>query len=274
MSWSRVEAVELICRMGGYSAPILARTSDGTYHVVKFQSRVRHARALANELIAARLGQLVGLPIPDHSIVSVSTALIRGRPHLALAMATETRRYSAGLHFGSRYVGIPGETIVVDFLPEAQLRTVSNRRAAFWGGLVFDLWSAHCDERGMVFNRRARSLDGSYTAWLIDHEQCFAGERWTLPDDPLLSAYSRPRVYEGIEGLSSFEPFISRIEQLEPKEISHCTESIPAKWVGEPKQELQQLARQLCDRRKWVRGAILRTRSAYPSLFSSWRLAA
>jgi HipA-like kinase len=261
--------------MSGFTNPLLARTRDGNYYVVKFRGKARHPRALANELIAARLGRLVGLPIPDYSIVTVSYELIRGNPTLLDGThQTQPGLYTAGLHFGSRYVGVPGDTIVVDFLPGSLLRAVSNFRAAFWGSLVFDLWTANFDERGTVFSKPTGTKGGRYTAWLIDHELCFAGEKWSLPEVPLPCTYSRRSVYEGVEGLSSFEPFLSRIEQLEPQKISNCMKGIPEEWGGDLKHEAQRLAEQLCDRRKQLRVLIEGTMRILPSLSSSRRAAA
>jgi glutathione synthase/RimK-type ligase-like ATP-grasp enzyme len=40
------------------------RCSDGHFYVVKFQNNLQHLRVLANELLAARLAEKAGLPVP------------------------------------------------------------------------------------------------------------------------------------------------------------------------------------------------------------------
>jgi HipA-like kinase len=273
MPMLRSEAVELIRVMRGFTNPLLARTTTGGYYVVKFQGRARHSRSLVNELIAARLGRLIGLPVPDHALIWVSEMLTRDNPLLTGREIRPESCYKPGLHFGSSYVGTPGKTLVVDWLPGSGLRAVSNRQAAFWGGLVFDLWISNCDRREVVFSRRAGAKDPRYKAWLIDHDQCFAGENWFLPPDPMPCAYSTECVYEGIEGFSSFEPFLSRIELLKPKEISECAEDIPEVWGGNRRRAPRLLVRQLCARQQWLRRALAITIRARPSLFRSWRSA-
>jgi HipA-like kinase len=274
MPMLRTEAVELIRVMRGFTRPLLTRTRDSGYYVVKFQSRARHSRSLVNELIAARLARLVGLPVPDHALVWVSEKLTHDNPLLTGRETTTGPDYNPGLHFGSAYVGTPGKALIVDWLPDSELRAVSNRRTAFWGGLVFDLWISNCDRREVVFSRRAGAKDPRYKAWLIDHDQCFAGENWSLPSDPLPCAYSSGCVYEGIQEMSSFETFLSRIEQLKPIEISECMEDIPEEWGGNRRRDARLLIRQLCTRQRWLRGALAMTIRTRPSLFRSWRTAA
>ena len=49
------------------------RCSDGHLYVVKFQNNPQHLRVLANELLATRLAERVGLPVPVTEIVQVET---------------------------------------------------------------------------------------------------------------------------------------------------------------------------------------------------------
>ena len=45
------------------------RADDGHFYVVKFQNNPQHLRVLANELLATRLAESVGLPVPITEIV-------------------------------------------------------------------------------------------------------------------------------------------------------------------------------------------------------------
>ena len=67
-----VRAVEYIRRLRGASQPCLMRGDDGRIYVVKFQNNPQHVRVLANEMLAARLGCLMGLPVPDPAVVEGS----------------------------------------------------------------------------------------------------------------------------------------------------------------------------------------------------------
>ena len=58
------------------------RADDGHFYVVKFQNNPQHLRVLANELLATRLAESVGLPVPVTEIVEVHEWLIKNTPEL------------------------------------------------------------------------------------------------------------------------------------------------------------------------------------------------
>lgn len=58
------------------------RASDGNYYVVKFQNCPQHPRILANEFLATRIGLALGLPMPEVSLIEVSSDLIASTPEL------------------------------------------------------------------------------------------------------------------------------------------------------------------------------------------------
>jgi len=66
-----VEAVQHVRRMRGGAQAHLMRADDGHFYVVKFQNNPQHLRVLANELLATRLAESVGLPVPITEIVTV-----------------------------------------------------------------------------------------------------------------------------------------------------------------------------------------------------------
>ena len=49
--------------MRGGAQAHLMRAADGFFYVVKFRNNPQHLRVLANELLAARLAEAVGLPV-------------------------------------------------------------------------------------------------------------------------------------------------------------------------------------------------------------------
>ena len=59
-----VLAVQAIRRMRGGAQSQLMLGADGKLWVVKFQNNPQHLRVLANELIATRLAEAVGLTVP------------------------------------------------------------------------------------------------------------------------------------------------------------------------------------------------------------------
>ena len=133
--------------MRGASQPYLLRCADESNYVVKFQNNPQHVRILANEMLAARLAMLIGLPVAAPACVEVPPALIRGTPPLELEIGPRREVCLAGLQFGSRYPGVPSQTLVVDFLPDRLLSKVRGLASVFLGAFIFDKWTCNCDGR-------------------------------------------------------------------------------------------------------------------------------
>jgi len=267
----RVRAVEFVRRMRGASQPCLLRCEDGASYVVKFQNNPQHARVLANEMLASRLAQLLPLPVAAAAFVEVSRHLIRGHPQLAFEKGDRREAFQAGWQFGSRFPGIPGKTQVVDFLPDRLLRRVKDLNAVFLGAFVFDKWTCNCDGRQVIFHRPADDEGSTYSGALIDHGFCFNDGDWTFPDSPIRGIYPRRLVYERVRGLESFEPFLSRVENLTPGELEDCTREIPSEWCEPDPGQLTRLVENLFDRRRRVRQAIIDAKNSSLDPFPNWK---
>ena len=83
------------------------RCSDGHFYVVKFRNNPQHLRVLANELLATRLAERVGLPVPAVEVIEVSDWLVEHTPELNIQLAHETILCQAGLEFGSHWLCSP-----------------------------------------------------------------------------------------------------------------------------------------------------------------------
>lgn len=265
-----VRAVEFIRRMHGASQPQLLRCDDGANYVVKFQNNPQHVRVLANEMFAGRLALLVGLPVPALAFVDVAPELIRGNPALEIQMGSRRESCMPGLHFGSRFPGVPSQTLVVDFLPDRLLRRVKNLTSVFLGAFVFDKWTCNCDGRQVVFYRSVNDEGPAYSAALIDQGFCFNDGEWDFPDNPLRGLYPRRLVYESARGLNSFEPFVSRIEGLELRQLKECIQGIPAEWCPPESAQLCRLAERLYRRRRQLRQAIIDAKNCSLHPFPNW----
>jgi hypothetical protein len=265
-----VQAVEFIRRMRGASQPHLWRCEDGESYVVKFRNNPQHVRVLANEMLAARLAALIGLPVPGAAFVDVPQQLLAGNPLLDFEIGSRREPCAPGLQFGSRFPPCSHQSLVVDFLPDRLLRRVRNLSAVFLGGLVFDKWTCNCDGRQVVFHRPLEEAGEAYAATLIDHGFCFNDGEWTFPDSPIRSLYPRRIVYESVRGLKSFEPYLARVENLEADEIEACARDIPTEWCGDRPQELFDLTERLFRRRRVVRQALIDAKNSSLRPFPNW----
>jgi len=263
-----VVAVQAIRRMRGGAQSQLMLGADGQLWVVKFQNNPQHRRVLANELIATRLAEAIGLSVPKSDVVEVSDWLIRNSPGMTVELGKGERELcAAGLQFGSQFVGglMPGQ--VVDYLPEPQMQEVRNL-AEFAGILALDKWTGNCNGRQAVFERRPR--ERRYRAIFIDQGFCFNAGEWSFPDSPLRGVFPRNQVYARIAGWSSFEPWLSRIERFEADRLWAIAEEVPPEWYGGDIGCIERLMEQLLTRRTRVRDLIESFRDSDREPFPNW----
>ena len=262
-----VVAVQHIRRMRGGAQGHQMRCSDGHFYVVKFRNNPQHLRVLANEMLATRLAARIGLPVPATEVVEVAEWLVEHSPDLCVQLAHSTIRCESGLHLGSRYVVSPLEGQVFDYLPVEMFGRVRNLDT-FAGILVLDKWTGNADGRQAAFWRRLR--ERQYCVSFIDQGYCFNAGAWTFPDYPLRGVYSRNEVYEDVCGWASFEPWLSRIENMEEDIVWNIAADIPAEWYGENQRELETLVQTLLQRRGIIRDLIEAFRTSPRRPFPKW----
>jgi hypothetical protein len=263
-----VTAVQAIRRMRGGAQSQLMLGADGNLWVVKFQNNPQHIRVLANELIATRIAEAVGLTVPKSDVVEVSRWLVEHSPDLLVDVGRGVKeRCAAGLQFGSQFVGgmMPGQ--VVDYLPEQQMEEVRNL-AEFAGMLAVDKWTGNCNGRQAVYERRPR--ERRYRAVFIDQGYCFNAGAWDFPDPPLRGVFPRNHVYARVRGWESFEPWLSRVEGLPAETLGRIAEEVPPQWYGGDPGTLERLMETLLRRQSKVRELIGQFRMSSREPFPHW----
>lgn len=262
-----VTAVQAIRRMRGGAQSQLMLGADGLLWVVKFRNNPQHVRVLANEFIATRLAEAVGLSVPRCDLVDVSPWLIENSPEMVVEPGKgRQERCASGLQFGSQYVGeAPGQ--VVDYLPEAMMEELRNLRE-FAGMLLIDKWTGNCNGRQAVFERRGR--ERKYRAVFIDQGFCFNAGEWTFPEVPLRGVFPRNQVYANVRGWMSFEPWLTRVEQFAPERVWAIAEEVPPEWYGGNPCEIEALVEALLQRRGRVRELVSRFRESDRRPFPLW----
>jgi hypothetical protein len=253
--------------MRGGAQGHLMRCSDGNFYVVKFRNNPQHLRVLANELLATRLAEITELPVPRTEVVEVGDWLIEHTPELNIQLAGQTIACQAGLQFGSRYVVSPLEGQVFDYLPMELLGRVRNLET-FAGILTIDKWTGNANGRQAAFWRKLR--ERKYTATFIDQGYCFNAGEWTFPDSPLRGVYARNEVYACVRGWESFEPWLTRIEKIDDDIVWSAAGEIPPEWYGGEWGALEELTRQLLERRAMVRDLITAFRISVRNPFPNW----
>lgn len=145
-----------------------------------------------------------------------------------------------GLALAIRFVIEPLEGTVFDYLPAAVFDRVRNLND-FAGMLALDKWTCNTNGRQAVFWKKIR--DKKYTATFIDQGYCFNAGDWDFPDSPLRGVYPRNEVYAGVSGWESFEPWLSRIENFDPRVLWEIAEAVPPEWYGSSLTDMERLIR-------------------------------
>ena len=262
-----VTAVQHVKRMRGGAQSHLMYCNDGHYYVVKFRNNPQHQRVLANEFLAAKLAQHIVLPVPAAEVVEVSSQLVAGTAELTVVLGSHQVACEAGLQFGSRYAVNPIKGRVFDYLPPEALAGVRNLDT-FVGILALDKWTCNADGRQVAFWRTLQQK--KYSAAFIDQGYCFNAGEWTFPDFPLRGVFPRNEVYARVTGWDSFEPWLTRIEELDDECVWEAASRIPPEWYGNAWDELEGLVGNLLQRRRRVRELILSFRNSPRRPFPEW----
>jgi len=270
--------------MRGGAQSHLMRCSDGYYYVVKFQNNPQHRRILVNELLGTRLASRLGLPTAPVSVVEVPAELIRLTPELSVELPRARMPCAAGLQFGSRYPGDPRRVTLHDFLPDEQLREVDNVHD-FAGMLVFDKWTCNTNGRQTVFFETRHKADeiparagageaglsrGAYHTVMIDQGFCFNAGEWNFPDAPLRGLYARNRVYDGVIGMTSFAPWLERLERINEQVLAELADEVPPAWYDDDYDAVIRLLEQVHRRRTRVPELLEMARRSNRQPFPNW----
>ncbi len=275
-----IQARKLIRKMRGGAQAHLLECSDGGFYVVKFVNNPQHRRILINEWLANAFLRYLQIHVPTTSLVEVTEDFISETPDLHFVVGPRREPVAPGLHFGSRLAVHPDRVAIFDFLPDKLLGKVENR-IDFLGTLVFDKWIGNADSRQAVFFRaHAKTwtpIKGDppnrigFFAQMIDHGFAFNGPHWQFPDSPLQGLYFRTSVYNEVESLESFQPWLDLVTNFPEEVIDSAWKEIPREWLGDDEEELEALLHKLLQRRKRVATLIEQVRETRSTAFANWR---
>lgn len=239
--------------MRGTSAPLLMRADDDHAYVVKLTSNPYGPRVVVNEYLAARLARGLGLSTPEAAIVRVPDRL--GAP--------------AGLHFGSRFQKTRRSDYIQEWIPSCAWKLVENQGDVI-GAYVLDAWIANSDCRQFIFARQPHLA--SLRVFLIDHSHCFGAYSWRLHGIAVQCPFEMRFAYSTVTNWSSFDPWLTTIENLGPDQVLEAADGIPEEWLkdGERRAFTRVLA-ELDSRRLRTRALIASFLDRKMHPFSSWR---
>jgi hypothetical protein len=261
-----ISAIQHLRSLRGGSQAQLIRASQGNCYVTKFQNNPQHIKVLANEMLATRLGLLLGLPMPRVEVIEVSSSLVERTQDLRIRLAATDTACAAGKQLGSRYVG--ESVFLTDYLPQESMKYVKNI-SDFARVLVLDKWTCNADGRQAIFTRR--SPRSRYWATFIDQGYCFNAGEWSFPDYPLRGVFANNYVYQGVTRWESFEPALTRAEEMSCDGIWRCVAEMPEEWYEGEREALERLVESLLRRRRIIRRLIDIFRESQRNPFPGWK---
>ncbi len=245
------------------------RCADGHYYVVKFTNNPQGLRILANDLLGSLLANFLGLPVSPPAVIEVSDWLVEHSPELYIHWGNRKHRCTNGFQFGSRFPCDPLRSPVYDFLPDSLFRKVMNQELIA-GMLVFDKWTGNSDTRKLIYHRSHPEEDAGFRATMIDQGHCFNGDHWDFPDHPACGFCPRTDVYAQVHGLDSFEPFLTRLKNLDEDFLEEAAASVPPEWYEGKTDELRLLMDNLDCRRQVVEELLVKSSQSAKNYFPGW----
>jgi hypothetical protein len=275
-----VRAKKVIRKMRGGAQAHLMEGEDGSFYVVKFTNNPQHRRILINEWLACAFLRHLQIHVPETALVELTRELTEETPELYLAIGSRREPVPPGIHFGSRLAVHPERVAIFDFLPDALLSKIENR-LDFLGTFVFDKWVGNTDSRQAVFFRaRAKAWTPlrseaparvGFFAQMIDHGFAFNGPHWEFRDAPLHGLYFRSAVYDEVQGIEAFQPWLAMVENFPPGVVDSAWKEIPSSWMEGDETELEKMLEELLKRRSRIPQLILDSKAKRATAFSNWR---
>jgi hypothetical protein len=219
-------------------------------------------------MLATKVGLALGLPVPSVEVIEVSAWLIEHTEDLRISLGDSKILCQSGKQLGSQYMGCVTSGMTFDYLPRELLERVRNVED-FPRVLVLDKWTGNADGRQAIFCRKTLQ-SRRHHALFIDQGYCFNAGEWSFPDYPLRGVYANNCVYQGVTGWESFEPALTRAEEMDPNTVWRCAAEIPEEWYEGDRVGLEQLVETLGSRRPRIRELVDEFRRSKRNPFPHW----
>jgi hypothetical protein len=216
----------LALREGG-SLPAIVEADDFGLYVLKFRGAGQGPLALVAELIAAEIGRLLGLAIPELVFAEVDPALGRNEPD---AEIRHLLRQSIGLNLALDY--LPGSLMFDAAAGDVASPEIAS--LAVW----FDAFIQNVDRTA----RNANLLVWHHKLYFIDHgASLFFHHNWETASEKSVSPFAETRQHILLKWASSIDQ-ASRLacERLKPENLELILNMIPDEWLESEEATAQQ----------------------------------
>ncbi|HWR44451.1 HipA family kinase [Sporomusa sp.] len=221
-----LRAVEYLGKVGvGVTLPQFFRAHDGNVYVVKFQNNRLSSRVLVSELLAAKIGEIMGLCFPSSDIIEIDEQMVNENPYLLELGINQ------GQHFASHYLE-HAEYVGKDRLAKA----INVPEMA--GVILFDHIFHNADRAKNQKNLLLRLEDEKYKIYAIDNSHLFRSSRWTIDSFQKLGTRIKIYYFQHYRNLlkdllspQDFLPYLDIVKKISNEQIEYIVQEIPSEWL-------------------------------------------
>jgi len=217
------------------SVPCIFECSDGEiYYFKHFGNNRLH---VINELLGAKLLELLGLPTPEVALIEIVPDIIEG--------VCFERKTPEGLGFGSRKLDGPTRGLEnFDLIKGSEIRKFPTPQALI-GIVLFDLWVYNIDRTPRNSNVLLQEIEADNLRFVaIDHALMFDDNPYEAPrlqrlslvpltlEDTLIGHPQFREVYDvaGLFTSVEVDEYLGRIECTTEQELYEVVNQVPAEW--------------------------------------------
>lgn len=227
------------------TSPQLFRADDGRVYVVKLMNNRLGLKVLANELLACRLAELIGLCFPPGDVIHIGSNILDKSKRL------KTARTPAGLHFASRYIS-DGRYVV-----RSNLKKVINKEQIA-GVILFDHIFHNFDRTWNRRNLIISHTDDGYKIYAIDNSHLFKRGRWNAkwlkklePQIIMNCRHAFGWLLKYYLSADDFKRYIEKFKGVTDQQVADIIGGIPREWLPD-ETERQALLRYILTRRDMI----------------------
>jgi hypothetical protein len=205
-------------REGG-SMPAIVEADDLGLYVLKFRGAGQGAKALVAELVAGRIAQALGLPVPELVVADLDPELARTEPDPEIQHLI---RESAGLNLALDY--LPG---AANFDPVAGLPDAPFASRVVW----FDSFVSNVDRTA----RNPNLMVWHRAPWLIDHGAAlYFHHGWDSQVPDPAAAFPMVREHVLLPAASAIGDVDAELaSRLDRALFERVLAEVPDAWLGE-----------------------------------------
>jgi hypothetical protein len=229
--------------INGGSNPRFYDFDDGVTRLVKWHPSRHGEKACYNELVASRLGQLIGSPILRGGPVFVPADIIPP-DHKAFGA-------TAGFHFGvARMEG-------TNFLPASHYKDIDNASELPFAA-VFLAWLAVGDQDGHNQFLQQMEVAGKITKRfkLVDMGFMFGTPKWAEANVRNVHlSYGIPSHIAAQLSMAKMKPAIEALKKISDADIRECFDDYPEDW-NIPSSDREAAVKRVCEARDNIESII------------------